>query len=90
VTCGRHVTLHAGDLDAAAAAIGQIEAWLRGAPGHVIAGLAASAYGGQPPDQALTLARELVCDLRWHSAYLPCAVHGTAASGENGKENHRR
>ena len=33
------------------------------------------------------MARELVCDLGWHSAYLSCAAHGTPH--ENRKENHR-
>jgi len=83
MSCRRRVTLHAGDLDAAAAVIGVIETWLRGAPGPVIADLAASARG-EPPDRALAWARELVCDLRWHSAYLSYAVHGTGQPQQNG------
>ena len=66
--------MHRGDLQAAAAVISSIETWLRHAPGHVIADLAACSGGG-PPEQALTRARELVCDLGWHSAYLSCAAH---------------
>lgn len=68
----RQVSVDAADAACAAAALNIIQAWLAGAPEHVIASLAAAC--GQPTARALSLARELACDLRYYSAVLSSAV----------------
>jgi hypothetical protein len=62
-----------------------IENWLRRAPGDVIASLAASACG-EPTPRAFGWARELISDLRYHSAAMTFATR-SAGNPQDDNDN---
>jgi hypothetical protein len=70
---GRPVVLPAAEATAIGVILEIIEAWLRGAPGQVTAGLARPAYG-EHSDRAMTWVSLLLGDLRYHSDTLAGAL----------------
>ena len=72
---GRQVSLNAREANSITVMLDTIENWLRRAPDDVIASLAASAYG-EPTPRAFGWARELISDLRYHSAAMALDIRG--------------
>jgi hypothetical protein len=70
---GRPVVLPAAEATAIGVVLEIIEAWLRGAPEQVTAGLARSAYG-EHSDRAMTWVSLLLGDLRYHRDTLAGAL----------------